>query len=306
MLNLLSKLPDNTRGAVIMSLSMAAFTTNDSFMKGALVEVPLFQALFLRATLNFVMLFAVLAPIIGPVRFDLSRRDWVLVVIRSMAEVGAAMCFLTAVSHMPLANATAIMQTMPLSITIAGWMLFRDPLGWRRMVAIVVGFAGVLLIVQPGTDGFSGYALFAVLAMLCVTLRDIIVRKMHHSVPNSTVTFGAITAVWICTGIASIGQGWAPVEIKAGVQILGSAACLIVGYVSSVAVMRVGEMSFVSPFRYTALVWALLIGLFAFGEWPNGLAFTGAAIIAGTGIYTVLREARLRRQMAQTTASQRA
>ncbi|SFK27401.1 DMT family transporter [Celeribacter neptunius] len=295
-MNFFHGLPENTRGAMLMALSMAAFTTNDSFMKGVLAEVPLFQALFLRASLNLVMLFAVLAPLIGPVRFDLSRRDWGFVTVRSLAEVGAAMCFLSAVSHMPLANATAIMQTMPLSITVAGWLLFRDPLGWRRLVAIGVGFCGVLLIVQPGTEGFSAYALLAVLAMLCVTCRDIIVRKMHESVPNATVTFGAILAVWLATGLLSMGQGWAPVPVKAWAQLLGSASFLIVGYVTSVAVMRVGEMSFVSPFRYTALVWALLIGLLAFGEWPNTLALVGAVVIAGTGIYTVLREARLRRR----------
>ncbi len=302
MFNILSKLPENTRGAVIMSLSMAAFTTNDSFMKGALAEVPLFQGLFLRASLNIVMLFAVLVPLIGPVRLDLPRKDWVMIGIRSCAEIGAALCFMTAVSNMPLANATAIMQTLPLSITIAGWLLFRDPLGWRRMVAIVIGFFGVLMIVQPGTDGFSGYALFAVLAMLCVTLRDIIVRKIDHSVPTTTVTLGAILAVWVASGLLSIGQGWEPVSVKAWAQITGSASFLIVAYVTSVAVMRVGEMSFVSPFRYTALVWALLIGLFAFGEWPNALAFAGAGIIAGTGIYTVLREAALRRRVAPNSS----
>lgn len=289
-------LPENMRGALVMSLSMAAFTTNDSFMKGALAELPLFQALFLRACLNFVMLFAILAPIIGPVRFDLSRRDWGLIAIRSVAELAAGMCFLTAVSHMALANASAIMQTLPLSITIAGWMMFRDPLGWRRMLAIIVGFGGVLMIVQPGGDGVSGYALLAVVAMLCVTLRDIIVRKMDPSVPTSTVTFGSILAVWIGTGLLCLGQEWHEMSLKSWGQLTGSAACLIIGYVTSVVVMRLGEMSFVSPFRYTSLVWALLIGLFAFGEWPDALALTGAAVIAGTGIYTVLREARMKRR----------
>ncbi|TNE69963.1 MAG: DMT family transporter [Rhodobacteraceae bacterium] len=296
MITMLSRLPDNTRGAVLMSLSMAAFTTNDSFMKGVLTEVPIFQALFLRAVLNLVMLYLVLAPVIGPVRFDLARRDWVFVILRSLAEVGASLCFLTALKHVPLANATAIMQTMPLSITIAGWLLFRDALGWRRMVAIFIGFFGVLMIVQPGTDGFSAYGLWAVAAMLCVTVRDIIVRKMHESVPNSSVTFGAIVAVGIVTGILSLGIDWVPMTVKTSAQLFGSAACVLAGYVLSVAVMRVGEMSFISPFRYTALIWALVIGFFAFGEWPNLLALCGAGTIAATGIYTVLREARMKRR----------
>ncbi|WP_434289291.1 DMT family transporter [Celeribacter sp. SCSIO 80788] len=296
MTTMLSRLPDNTRGAVLMALSMAAFTTNDSFMKGVLAEVPISQALFVRSLMSLVMLYVVLTPIIGPVRFNLARRDWALVVLRSFAEVVAAMCFLTAVKHVPLANATAIMQTMPLSITIAGWLLFRDPLGWRRMTAIFVGFFGVLMIVQPGTEGFSAYGLWAVAAMLCVTVRDIIVRKMHESVPNSTVTFGAIVAVGIATGLLSLGVDWAPMTMKTSAQLFGSASFVLVGYVLSVAVMRVGEMSFVSPFRYTALIWALVIGFFAFGEWPNLLALCGAGTIAATGIYTVLREARMKRR----------
>ncbi len=294
--NLLAGLSDNTRGALLMTLSMAAFTTNDSFMKAVLADLPLFQGLFLRASMNLVMVFAFIVPLMGPVRFDLSKRDWGYVAIRSVAEVVAAMCFLTAVSHMPLANATAIMQTMPLSITIAGFLMFRDPLGWRRMVAIGIGFAGVMLIVQPGTDGFSGYALFAIVAMISVTVRDIIVRKMSPTISTTTVTLGAIVCVWIVTGLASLGGAWEPVSFETWVQLFGSGFCLVIGYVTSVTVMRVGEMSFVSPFRYTALVWALVIGLFAFGEWPNFLALTGAFVIAGTGVYTVWREAQLRRR----------
>ncbi|MCA0042407.1 DMT family transporter [Celeribacter litoreus] len=296
MTRILSSLPENTRGALIMTLSMAAFTTNDSFMKAVLADLPLFQALFLRASLNIVMVLLILVPIIGPVRFDLSKRDWMFVFVRSFAEVLAAMAFLTAVSHMPLANATAIMQTMPLSITIAGFLLFRDPLGWRRLVAIFIGFAGVMLIVQPGREGFSGYAFFAIFAMLCVTVRDISVRKMSATVPTTTVTLGAVFGVWLVTGLASIGVDWKPVSLTHWGQLFGSGICLVVGYVTSVTVMRVGEMSFVSPFRYTALVWALLIGFFAFGEWPNAMALTGAFVIAGTGVYTVWREAQLRRR----------
>ena len=133
-------LSENMRGALLMTLSMAAFTTNDSMMKGVLEELPLFQALFLRGVLNLVMVLTVLRPFLGPVRFDLPRRDLWLIALRSLSEVGGAICFMSAVRAIPFANATAIMQTMPLSITLLGALLFRDPLGWRRLLSIGVYF----------------------------------------------------------------------------------------------------------------------------------------------------------------------
>ena len=292
-------LSENMRGALLMTLSMAAFTTNDSMMKGVLEELPLFQALFLRGVLNLVMVLTVLRPFLGPVRFDLPRRDLWLIALRSLSEVGGAICFMSAVRAIPFANATAIMQTMPLSITLLGALLFRDPLGWRRLLSIGVGFVGVLLIVKPGTAGFELEGLWALAAMICITLRDTTVRAMGRDVPNSTVTFAAVLAVTVATGFVSIQEPWQSLSPLSSLQLIGAASCLLVGYVTSVTVMRIGEISFVSPFRYTALIWALLLGFVAFGEWPDDWALVGAGVIALSGIYNVLREARLRRRAAR-------
>ncbi|SDG50072.1 S-adenosylmethionine uptake transporter [Celeribacter baekdonensis] len=292
----MTKLSDNTRGAILMALSMAAFTTNDSFMKGLLEEIPLLQALTLRGLLNIAMILVILPVFIGPVRFDLSRKDWIFTLLRAGAEVGASFSFLTAIIHIPLANATAIMQTLPLSITVVGALLFKDQLGWRRLAAILIGFCGVLLIVKPGGEGFSAQGLWAVLGMGFVTVRDLSVRAISPNAPTATVTFAAVAAVTIVAGGLSLGSEWQPLSTLGYIQLLGTSGFVIIGYVLSVTVMRVGEISFVSPFRYTALIWALLIGFFAFGEWPDLWALIGAGIIATTGIYTVLREARLRRR----------
>ncbi|WP_417250773.1 DMT family transporter [Celeribacter sp.] len=289
---------ENTRGAVLMAASMAAFVFNDSFMKALLDDIPLNQALFYRGVVSIVMVFIVVTRFVGPLRFRMSRRDWSLTTVRSIAEVGAAFTFLRAIASMPLANASAIMQTMPLSITIASVLIFRDPLGWRRMLAIVIGFLGVLLIVKPGTDGFDSAALWALCAVVFVTIRDLSVRAMSHDASTSTVTMSAVALVTIVSGVALIGQPLAPMSALNWAQLMGTGSFVVLGYVLSVIVMKVGDVSFVSPFRYTALVWALLVGFLVFGEWPDALALLGAATIAATGIYTVIREQRLARRAA--------
>ncbi|GAA3861226.1 DMT family transporter [Celeribacter arenosi] len=291
----MAELSDNSRGALLMAGAMAAFTFNDSFMKALLVDIPLSQALLMRGVLNVLMVFVAVAPFVDPVTVTMPRRDWVLIVLRSFMEVGVAFTFLHAITTMPLANATAIMQTMPLVITIASALVFRDPLGWRRILAIIVGFCGVLLIVKPGTDGFSAGALWALAAVVAVTIRDLSVRGMSSAASTSTVTLCAVLAVVVVAGLSTLGEDWVQLSTKNWGQLMGTAICVTVAYVLSVVVMKVGEISFVSPFRYTALIWALLVGFFAFGEWPAISSLVGAAIIAATGIYTVIRETRLRR-----------
>ena len=292
----MNNLSDNTRGALLMAASMAAFTFNDTFMKALLVDIPVAQALCLRGALNVVMVFAVVTRFIGPVRWRLSGRDWSLVALRSLGEVGAAFCFLISITLMPLANAAAITQTLPLTITIASALLFREALGWRRLLAIAIGFGGVVLIVKPGTEGFNIGSLWALGAMLCVVVRDLATKVMSDHAPTSTVTLAAAAAVALAGAVAQIGTPWEPLDLRQVGLLFGSSGFVILGYVLSIVVMKVGEISFVSPFRYTGLIWALITGFLFFGEWPKMSSLVGAAIIAATGIYTVLREARLRRE----------
>ncbi len=285
---------DNMRGAILMMLSMAAFTLNDTFIKSVAGDIPLFQAVFLRGLLTTLMLFA-LALHRGVLRTAISRRDWGVIGWRTVGEVSATVAFLTALFHMPIANATSILQSLPLAITLAGALFFAEPVGWRRYLAIGVGFFGVLLIVRPGSDGFDGYSVFAVIAVGFVVLRDLSTRRLSAKIPSLLVALSGAVSVTILGGIVTLFSDWQPVAPRTLGLLGGASIFLVAGYLFSVMVMRVGDISFVAAFRYTALIWAIVLGILVFGEVPDRWTLIGGAIVVGTGIYTFYRERRLMR-----------
>ena len=290
----MNTLSDNIRGALIMVGAMCAFTFNDAFMKSLSDELPLFQAVFFRG-LAAVVFLTILCRMLGQLRFDFPARDWWLVALRTTGEVGGTYFFLTALFHMPIANVSAILQALPLSVSLAAALFLREPLGWRRMTAIVIGFAGVLLIIQPGGADFSSYSLYALASVACVTLRDVAVRRLSRAVPSVFVALVAAVGVTTLGAIGSLFIEWAAFTTKSALQLTGASLFLIVGYICSVAAMRVGEIAFVAPFRYSSLLVALILGVVIFGEWPNALALTGATLVVATGLFTLYRETKLKR-----------
>lgn len=288
-------LSPNTRGALLMAGSMTAFTINDAFMKAVSDNLPLFQAIFLRA-IGVVAVLAVMAWSRRALVLHISGPDLRLICIRTVAEIIAAFLFIAAIFNMPLANASAILQALPLTVTLAGAIFLGEGVGWRRISAILVGFLGVLLIVKPGGEGFSVYSLYALAAVICITVRDLAARRMSQALPSVTVALITAAAIGMAAGLMSLTEVWQPVG-GGGFAVLAGAGLFIVGgYIFSVAAMRVGEIGVVSQFRYTSLIVALLLGLAVFGEFPDGLTLWGAAIVVGTGLFTLWRE----RQVGQT------
>lgn len=285
-------MPPNILGAVLMMASMACFTLNDALLKATNGDLHLYQLLFLRGILATLFI-AFLAYMRGAIRLSLPARDWGLVALRSTSEIGAAYFFVTALLNMPLANVTAILQILPLTVTLGSALFFKEAVGWRRMGAILVGFCGMLLIVRPGTDGFSIWSIYALAAVLCVTIRDLSTRRLSSEVPSLMVTLSASLAVFVAAGLASTTIEWAPVTPRLGGLIFGSSVFIIGGYYFSVQVMRAGDVSFIAPFRYTGLIWALALGWLIFGDWPELMTLLGAAIIVSTGLFTLYREREL-------------
>lgn len=286
---------DNTRAAFLMMAGQAAFVLNDACMKGLSDDLPLFQAIFLRGVATSICL-VLLARAMGALRFDLSRRDWTFVAMRTVGEIAAAYFFISALFNMPLANATAILQALPLALTLAGAVFLREPVGWRRLLAILVGLIGVMLIIRPGPEGFNVYSLYALASVGCVTLRDLSTRRLSRDVPSLTVAVAAAVGVTLFAGAGAIWSEWRPVSAGAALQLSGAVVFVFLGYLLSVMVMRAGDLGFVAPFRYTALIWALLLGYMAFGDWPDPITFLGTAIVAATGIFTLYRERQLARK----------
>jgi drug/metabolite transporter (DMT)-like permease len=282
-------LTDNQRGAALMIASMTAFTLNDACMKALGAELPLFQAIFLRGVLASVALYA-LVRFYGRLSLPVGAKDRWLVALRTGCEVGAAFFFISALFNMPIANVTAILQALPLTVTLAGAVFLREPVGWRRWLAILVGFVGVVLIVRPGTDGFTLYSVYALLAVACVTVRDLAARRMSAGVPSTTAAFFAALGVAVLGAIGSIGSDWVAVSAGSVGLLVLATGFLVVAILTSVMTMRVGDLAVVTPFRYTSLLVALILGLVVFGEWPDALTLIGAGIIIAMGLFTIWRE----------------
>jgi drug/metabolite transporter (DMT)-like permease len=287
------QLSDNARGAILMNVAMAAFTLNDTAMKAAMQTIPLFQAIGMRGVLATVALL-IIGWRFGGLSLNLPRRDLGYLAIRSVAEVLGALLFLAALIHMPLANLSAIMQALPLAVTLAATLFLNEHVGWRRLTAILIGFLGVLIIIRPGPDGFDIWSLMGLGSVLCVVARDLVTRQMSGALPSVTVALMAAVTVLVLGVIGTAVEGWVPVTAHDLLLICAAAAALIVGYLTVVMTMRVGEISFIAPFRYMALLWAIVLGWIAFGQLPDALTLFGAGLVVATGIFTFWRERMLK------------
>lgn len=291
-------LSDNARGILLMCGSMLAFTVNDSFMKAATKTVPLFQAITLRGVVATIALLIIARVTTGGLSLLPAGRDRRVITLRSLSEVAATALFLTALMHMPLANLSAILQALPLAVTLGAALWLKEPIGWRRMSAIAVGFVGVLLIVRPGTEGFDHWSLMGLASVACVVVRDLSTRTLSKATPSAAVAVWASVAVTVM-GLAGVAvQGWQPLEMAETAKIGCASLALVVGYLLAVMVMRVGDIGVVAPFRYTSLLWAIVLGWMLFGTLPDGLTLTGAGIVVATGLYTLARERQRRRAAA--------
>ncbi len=286
-----------------MALAMFGFTTNDAITKGLTDTFSLAQIIAVRG-LFATMLMACLAWYRGAFAQPALALN-PLVVARAFTEVGATLLFLTALAHMPLANISAVLQSLPLAVTMGAALFFGERVRWRRWLAITIGFAGVLVIVRPGLEGFNAYSLLVLCCVCFAAARDLITRQIPDAVPSllvSVVTAGLLTVVGSAL-IIPLG-GWAPMQPLDLGKLALAAVLLMIGYQFIIVAMRMGDISFVAPFRYTALLWAVTLGILMFGEWPDEAILAGAALVVGSGLYSLYRERKLGRAkpIAETSA----
>ena len=282
---------DNMRGAGFMVLAMLGFTLNDALMKLANVDIDLFQAIFLRGILATALM-GVLTWRSGGFASRRAAFDKHLV-LRTIGELAGTVFFLTALFNMELANAAAILQAMPLIVTLAAAVILREAVGWRRYSAIAVGLVGVLIIIRPGGEGFNIYSLSALAAVFCLVARNLARRQIPRDISANFISFYASCAVMIMGGLVTLSGTWQPVSALTLVKLTGSAFFLLTAYFCSIQAMRCGEVSFTSPFRYTALIWAGLLGYIVFGDIPDLAMIIGSIIVVCSGLFTLYRERKL-------------
>ena len=283
------RLNDNLLGAALMTCCVLAYVLNDAVMKLLFADIDFFQAIFLRGLVSLPPLL-VLALMTKTLLQKYSAKNQRFMIIRILAEIGTTVTFLTALKHMPLANVTAILQSLPLAITMAAAIFLGEPVGWRRWSAICLGFTGVLIIIRPGLAGFNSYSLLALAAVLLLTVREISTRQLDNKIPTVTVALSTTFGITAFAALMLIGNEWAGINFVSWSLILAAAAAVTVATLLSVVAMRTGDIGFVSPFRYTSLIGAIGLGILLFGEWPDGLTLLGAVIIAFAGIYSLYRE----------------
>lgn len=282
---------DNVRAALLMMASLALLALNDTAIKAVAMTVPLAQIVVLRNAITSTALAFALSRTRGSLR--LSARDWGLTLMRGVGEAGAAYFYLTALIHIPFANLTAILQATPFVVTLGAALFLGESVGWRRLSAILVGFLGVMLILRPGMEGFDRYSIYVLISVFFVTLRDLSTRRLSPEVSAMSVTFITSTMVMILYGVLSLGTPWVPMPGWTLLAVVCAAALVLASYLLIIRAMRLGDISFVSPFRYTALIFALILGLVVFGEWPDALTLLGAAIVVASGLFMLYRERKL-------------
>jgi drug/metabolite transporter (DMT)-like permease len=282
---------ENLRGIVAMVLCNTLFLINDAQLKLVSVDMPIGQLIFLRGLFSALIIGAIVVWN-GQIRSAGELWHWG-VALRCLAEIAAAFLFLYALFHIPIANINAILQVVPLMITAAGAVFLGEFVGWRRWTAIAIGFIGVLIIVRPGLAGFDAFSLVALAAMLFVTLKDMTTRLVPRSLP--ALLIGGATAVVVGLSGAAYGvtEDWVVPEWKHIALLVSASLFIISGYYTSVIAMRHGDIAVTAPFRYSAVVSAIIVGYLLWGEVPDALMLLGTVIIIGTGIYTFQRERRL-------------
>ena len=289
---------ENFSGALIMTICMSAFVLNDAFVRLAGDSLPLAQILFIRGLITTAVLlsFAIYG---GVFSLTISKKDKWRIFFRSIAEGFTAYFFLTAVMHMPFANVTAILQILPMTVTLAAAFLFKEKVGVFRSLLIIFGFLGVILIINPSADGFNWYAIYALIAVVLITIRDLITRKLSSEVPAILPTVSASIGVLLFSVILLINTPLQPLNTQNSLFISLAAFFIIFGYYTAVLVMRIGEISFISPFRYTAILFALILGFVFFDEKPDIIAFVGIVIVMLAGIVLMMRNSSVQKNITE-------
>src|SRR5262249_25596254 len=289
------------RGSLLMAAAMAAFTLNDTITKSVSAELNIGEIIVVRGLFAMVLIaaFAAWRGALRPVRTLFIKP----VGMRVIGELGGTLTFLSAIAHMPLANAAAIFQALPLVITLGAALVFGEPVGWRRWLAIAVGFVGVIVIVRPGTAGFNEFSLLALSSVAFCTVRDLATRKIPAEIPSLFIAL--LTTFTVSAGGAAVMYplgGWTPPSGRAVGMLAVAAVLLLIGYQCIISALRTGDISAVAPFRYTALIWAMLLGYLAFGDRPDTFMLLGAGIIVLSGLYTFSRERVRHRLLAASTS----
>lgn len=279
----------NLVGSVWMIAAMAIFAIEDAFIKAASAMLPVGQVLILFG-LGGALFFASVALFNKEPLFNkgvVSRP----MLIRVVFEVSGRLFYVLALSLTPLTSVTVILQATPLVVVAGAALVFGEKVGWRRWTAIFVGLVGVVVIIQPGTDGFSMLSFLAILGMLGFSGRDLASRAAPASLSTTILGLYGFLSILAAGGLYSVWQGVAFVRPDAGMSlyVLGAVFAGVTAYSCLMKAMRTGEVSAVTPFRYSRLLFGIALGILLFGERLSFPMIAGSALIVISGLFILWR-----------------
>lgn len=281
---------ENLRGATLMVFAMFAFAVEDAIIKLTAETLPIGQILVILGVGGFA-LFASAVKSRGEKVLDPALLS-TPVLLRGTGELIGTLGFVSAIVLTPLSSASAILQATPLVVSLGAALFLGETVGWRRWSAVIIGLFGVLLIIRPGMADFEPLSLLALIGVFGLAIRDLATRRVAPSISSMKLGYVGFLAI-LPGGLAHMWATGAAFVMPQGIVWGYIAAMLIIGVVASYAIagsMRIGEVSFITPFRYSRLVFAMVLGVMVFDESIDAMTLLGSAIIVASGIYTVWRE----------------
>lgn len=285
-----SRVTDAPGKAILFALTGGAILTlQDAFLKTLTADYPTGQLLSIRSLFVYIpiLVFAMRA---GGVHMAWQINGWKAQGIRGLCVVGGSFAFITGLSYLPLADAFAIAFAGPLFVTAMAPIFLNEVIGWRRWTAVLVGFGGVLIIVQPGSTAFQWFAIFPLVASMLAGVRDMITRKMAPNETSIAVLFVTTTFVFVAGSLSYFVGDWQPIQWVHVPYFVASGLFVGIAHYLLIEAFRWGEAALVSPFKYMNLIWAAIFGFLLFGDIPGTATIIGAAIVAASGIYILHRE----------------
>ncbi len=279
----------NLAGSLWMVLAMATFAVEDMFLKAASQHIPVGQVLVIFGIAGSI-LFALIAKLSGEKLYtpEINSKPMRL---RVVFETLGRLFYILALALTPLSSATAILQATPLVVVAGAAVVFKEKVGWLRWTAIFIGLLGVLIILQPGTDSFSALSILAVIGMLGLAGRDLASRAAPSSLSSSILGFYGFLCVIISGTVFSLweGKSYLMPPLDGTLYLAGAISFGIIAYTSLMKAVRTGEVSAVTPFRYSRLLFGVMFGVLLFGETLSAPMMFGCALIVCSGLFVMWR-----------------
>lgn len=216
--------------------------------------------------------------------------------LRNVGELLGGVTFAFAIALSPLSIASAIQQVLPLTVTLCAALFLGEVVGWRRWLAMAIGFVGVILVIKPGTAEFDPYSLLAAASVIGFTLRDIMTARVPKSVSSLVLaSYGFVMIGGASFILALVGGHFQVPPPNAWPILIGMTAFFFMGVLSVTTALRIAPVSVVIPFRYSRIVFAMIIGVVFLGEDLDFWTYFGSAVIVVAGLYSLWREAKLAR-----------